>query len=199
MNLHLYLSMSAFALAASISPGPVNIVSLSAGATHGLHATMRHVSGATFGFTLLLLLIGLGLNELLLVFPNFTVWVQWAGVVFLVYLAWQLLRDSGQLGDAEQMRRPSFLSGALMQWLNPKAWLASVAGMGAYASDGSLSLVLQFALIYFVVCYLSLAVWAYVGAYLARYVRNPIYLRWLNRTLAVLLLVSAGFLMLENF
>ncbi len=199
MNLHLYLSMSAFALAASISPGPVNIVSLSAGATHGFRATMRHVSGATFGFTLLLLLIGLGLNELLRVSPNFTVWVQWAGVVFLVYLAWQLLRDNGQLGDAEQMRRPSFLSGALMQWLNPKAWLASVAGMGAYASDGSLSLVVQFALIYFVVCYLSLAVWAYVGAYLARSVRNPIYLRWLNRTLAVLLLVSAGFLMLENF
>ena len=199
MNLHLYLSMSAFALAASISPGPVNIVSLSAGATHGFRATMRHVSGATFGFTLLLLLIGLGLNKLLVVFPNFTVWVQWAGVVFLVYLAWQLLRDNGQLGEAKQMRRPSYLSGALMQWLNPKAWLASVAGMGAYASDGSLTLVVQFALIYFVVCYLSLSVWAYVGAYLARYVRNPSYLCWLNRTLAVLLLVSAGFLMLESF
>ncbi len=23
-----------------------------------------------------------------------------------------------------------------MQWLNPKAWLASVAGMGAFAADG---------------------------------------------------------------
>ena len=57
----LYLSMAAFALVSSITPGPVNIVALGAGARHGLAASMRHVSGATIGFTVLLLLIGLGL------------------------------------------------------------------------------------------------------------------------------------------
>ena len=53
----LLLSMAAFALASSISPGPVNIVALSAGAQFGLRPAMRHVSGATLGFTLLLLLL----------------------------------------------------------------------------------------------------------------------------------------------
>ena len=61
----LFLSMAAFALASSISPGPVNIVALSSGAQFGLRVAMRHVSGATIGFTLLLLLIGLGLSEVL--------------------------------------------------------------------------------------------------------------------------------------
>lgn len=64
------LSMAGFALVCSISPGPVNIVALSAGAQHGLAASMRHVTGATVGFTVLLLLIGLGLHELLDRFPN---------------------------------------------------------------------------------------------------------------------------------
>ena len=45
------LSMSAFALAASITPGPVNVVALGAGAQYGLRAGMRHVTGATVGFT----------------------------------------------------------------------------------------------------------------------------------------------------
>ncbi|OXC78851.1 Transporter, LysE family [Caballeronia sordidicola] len=44
--------MAAFALATSISPRPVNIVALSAGAQYGLAASMRHVAGATFGFAL---------------------------------------------------------------------------------------------------------------------------------------------------
>ena len=40
----MYLSMASFALAASISPGPVNLVSLSAGARHGLRVAMGHVA-----------------------------------------------------------------------------------------------------------------------------------------------------------
>jgi threonine/homoserine/homoserine lactone efflux protein len=64
------LSMSAFALASSITPGPVNIVALSAGAQYGLGAGMRHVTGATFGFTLLLMLTGLGLREFLNLWPH---------------------------------------------------------------------------------------------------------------------------------
>ncbi len=28
------------------------------------------------------------------------------------------------------------LYGAIMQWLNPKAWLACVAGMGLFVADG---------------------------------------------------------------
>lgn len=80
------LSMAAFALASSISPGPVNVVALSAGAQHGLAASLRHVTGATVGFTLLLLLIGLGLHELLARFPNLIEIVKWAGVGFLLYM-----------------------------------------------------------------------------------------------------------------
>ncbi|VTR21722.1 cysteine/O-acetylserine exporter [Serratia fonticola] len=50
----LYLSMAAFALASSITPGPVNIVALSCVArSFGFTTSLRHVTGATLGFTLL--------------------------------------------------------------------------------------------------------------------------------------------------
>jgi threonine/homoserine/homoserine lactone efflux protein len=100
------LSMAAFALAASISPGPVNIVAFGCGVSHGFWPSMRHVSGATIGFTLLFLLTGLGLAELLAGLPTASRLIQYAGVAFLLYLAWQLASDNGELGATRQ-RPPS--------------------------------------------------------------------------------------------
>ncbi|MBB4515672.1 LysE family translocator [Paraburkholderia fungorum] len=190
------LSMAAFALASSISPGPVNVVALSAGAQHGFNASMRHVTGATVGFTLLLLLIGLGLHELLAYFPNLIDIVKWAGIGFLLYMAYKLAVDDGKLGADKPTRGPSFAYGAAMQWLNPKAWLASLAGMGAYAADGDGRLVWQFTVVYFVVCYLSIASWAYAGTFLRRYLQEPKRVRLFNRAMATLLAASALYLLI---
>ncbi len=134
----LLISMAAFALASSITPGPVNIVALSAGARYGVRPAMRHVSGATLGFTLLLLLIGFGLHETLQQWPFLTRIIQWSGVIFLLYMAFRLAIDSGQLNMSEQGAGPSLVHGAIMQWLNPKAWLASIAGMGVFVATARL-------------------------------------------------------------
>ena len=82
-----------------------------------------------------------------------------------------------------------------MQWLNPKAWLAAVAGMGAFVASGEATLIWSFALIYFVVCYLSVASWAYAGAHLRRHLDSPARIRAFNRLMAALLAGSALFLL----
>ncbi|WP_263139081.1 LysE family translocator [Pseudomonas sp. RIT-PI-AD] len=190
-----YLSMAAFALASSITPGPVNLVALNTGARFGFLASLRHVSGATLGFTLLLLLIGLGLYELLARAPALMWAIQWGGVAFLLYMAYRLARDDGRLGADRAIARPSFWTGALMQWLNPKAWLASVAGMGLYAADGEVTRVWTFAALYFVICYLSLACWGWTGSALRRHMGNAGRVRLLNRLMAALLVASAVYLL----
>ncbi|WP_417787495.1 LysE family translocator [Stutzerimonas xanthomarina] len=192
----LLLSMAAFALASSISPGPVNIVALSAGAQFGLRPAMRHVSGATIGFTLLLLLIGLGLNELLDHWPWLTESIKLAGVAFLLYMAFRLAADNGRLNADKPAMRPTLLYGAAMQWLNPKAWLASVAGMGLFAAAGDAPSVWRFTAIYFVICYASLACWAYAGTFLQQHLNKPARVRLFNRLMAALLVASAAYLLL---
>ncbi|WP_028218307.1 LysE family translocator [Paraburkholderia oxyphila] len=191
------LSMAAFALATSITPGPVNIVALGAGARYGLRASLRHVTGATVGFALLLLLIGLGLREVLAQWPALTRVIEWAGVAFLLYVAWKLAVDDGRIESPGAARGPSLMAGAAMQWLNPKAWLASVAGMGVYAASGENGVVWEFAAIYFVVCYASIACWAWAGASMRQALRVPARVRFVNRMMAVMLAVSAMWLMLE--
>jgi len=189
-----YLSMAAFALASSITPGPVNLVALNCGARFGFRASARHITGATVGFTLLLLLIGLGLYELLERAPILMRGIQWGGVAFLLYMAWRLAVDDGRLEPAAAGNGPSLLDGALMQWLNPKAWLASVAGMGLFAANGDVLRVWLFAGLYFVICYGSIACWAGASAFLSRFLQEPGRVRWLNRTMALLLAGSAFYL-----
>lgn len=195
MNDH--LAMAAFALAASISPGPVNVVALASGARHGLTSSMRHVSGATIGFTALLVLTGLGLHVVTSAWPDFMRVLHWSGVAFLLYLAWVLARDSGELGGGDASRSPSFWLGAGMQWVNPKAWLAAAAGMGAFASAGNMSDVWSFSAIYFAICFPSIAAWAAAGALLRRALTHPARVRLLNRFLALILVVSAGYMALS--
>jgi threonine/homoserine/homoserine lactone efflux protein len=190
------LSMAAFALASSISPGPVNIVALAAGARHGLRASQWHVAGATLGFVLLLILIGLGLHEVLNRWPLLTQGIRLAGVAFLLWLAWRLAADDGQLSAQNPKQRPSLWRGALMQWLNPKAWLACVAGMGAFVANGEALLVWRFAAVYLVVCYLSVACWAWAGSAMSVQLRSPARVRLFNRLMAALLMGCAVYLLL---
>ncbi|MBA1272411.1 LysE family translocator [Stutzerimonas azotifigens] len=193
--MNLYLSMAAFALASSITPGPVNLVALGCGASHGLGPSLRHVTGATVGFTLLLLLIGLGLYELLQRLPVLMLGIRWGGIGFLLYMAYRLAIDDGRVSPDAAGNRPTMLRGALMQWLNPKAWLASVAGMGLFAADGEVLQVWRFAGLYFLVCYLSIACWALAGSLLRRHMAQPGRLQLLNRLMAALLVVSACYLL----
>lgn len=191
-----WLSMAAFALASSISPGPVNIIALSSGVQFGLRASLRHVTGATLGFTLLLVLTGLGLHEVLQLWPFLTELIKLAGVAFLVFMAFKLAVDNGQLTATEKGQAPSMLYGATLQWLNPKAWMACVAGMGAFVADGDVQQIAEFSSIYFVVCYVSIACWALAGTYLQQYLSSPAAMRVFNRLMAALLVACSGYLLL---
>lgn len=196
MSLSLFLSMTAFALATSLSPGPVNIVALSSGATHGLRLALRHAVGAAAGLTLLLVVMGAGLHEAVARWPMLTEAVRLAGVAFLLHMSWQLARASGTVDGNRGANRPSALTGAIMQWLSPKAWMACIAGMGAYATGDDIMVIAWFAAIYFIIAALSIGAWAAAGSALGRALQSPHPLRLLNQSMAALLAASALYLLL---
>ncbi|MFC6672195.1 LysE family translocator [Marinobacterium aestuariivivens] len=197
MSLTMILPMSAFALAASISPGPVNLVCLSCGTRYPLSRGLIFVTGATLGFIALFVAVGLGLYSILTLVPGLDTALRWAGVAFLLYLSFRLVRADGRLPEGEAETAPGFMTGALMQWLNPKAWLASASGIGAYVSGNDLQQLAVFAALYLPICWLSLGSWVYAGAFLRRYIEKPAVLTVTNRTLAALLAASCAYLLLD--
>ncbi|WP_220359391.1 LysE family translocator [Alkalilimnicola ehrlichii] len=172
MSLAMILPMSAFALASSISPGPVNLVCLASGTRYPISQGLIFATGATLGFIVLFVAVGLGLYSVLAVVPGFTQALRWAGVAFLLYLSFRLVQDDGRLAEGEARKAPGFVAGALMQWANPKAWLASASGIGAYTRGADLEEVVIFAALYLPICWLSLGSWVYAGAFLRQYIRG---------------------------
>ncbi|MBN7822132.1 LysE family translocator [Bowmanella yangjiangensis] len=195
MSFAMLLSMGAFALAASISPGPVNLVCLSSGTRYPVAQGLIFVTGATLGFVLLFLAIGLGLYSAMQLVAGLDNLLRWLGAVFLLYLSLQLMRDNGRLSDDRKLSAPGFFTGALMQWLNPKAWLASASGIAAYTNGQDIWQVAVFAGLYLPICWLSLSCWVYAGAYLQRHVHRPLTMIIINRTLALLLALSTLYLL----
>ena len=177
--------------------GQSNIVCLSSGTHSPITKGLVFVTGATLGFIALFLAIGAGLYSVLNVVPLLEAFLRWAGILFLLYLSYQLLQHDGRLQEQGDVKAPGFMTGAMMQWLNPKAWLASAAGIGAYTSANEPYQLWLFAALYLPICWLSLASWVYAGAFLKRYIHRPIILLTINRALATCLAASAIYLLVE--
>jgi len=178
-----------FALVSSISPGPTNLLILAHGARQGLRASLAPILAACGAAAAIVLLVGLGLGEALLRHPIAQQAMSWAGVLWLSWLAWRMLRSAGEPLDRAGGKPFGAISAASLQVVNPKVWMMAVAVIGVFAAP-TLP-VWQLALVFLLVAVPCMAGWALLGAGSARWLQVPGRLLWVNRSLAGLLLVSA--------
>ncbi|MFM9436100.1 threonine/homoserine/homoserine lactone efflux protein [Janthinobacterium sp. CG_23.3] len=194
----MWLPVALFALVCSASPGPVNIVAVSSGMNFGMRRTLPQITGAALGFSLLMLAVGMGLGELLRAAPWLLAALKIGGSLFLCYLAYKLFLASGDGADVRLARPPSFWDGALAQWLNPKAWIVSAAGVSTYTVPGAAyqASVAGMTLLFLLICFGSTGAWALLGASARNCLDNPVLARRFNRAMALLLLLSVFSLLL---
>ncbi|MCG8564217.1 MAG: LysE family translocator [Desulfobacterales bacterium] len=193
----LFAAMCLFALSMSISPGPVNLITLSTGVNHGFKRALPFVSGATIGFTLLLILTGMGVGALMSRFPLALQAMALVGALFICWIGWQIAASDPSL-TLEQREIPGFSKGFLLQWLNPKAWSACLAGISAFNTAAAPSRLAVFALLYFIICYLSIGSWAVAGEKLKAVLGKPERLKLFNRVLGAGLMGVAVYLLAMN-
>lgn len=194
----LLIAMFSFSLAMSISPGPVNMVIISSGATYGVRKTFPFVSGATIGFTLLLIFIGLGFYKVINLYPFFFKYLAIAGSIFILYLGYLIAYSTSKI-SIEKQQQPSFWQGFFLQWLNPKAWMACASGASLFSSPDNNLLFPTFSLIYFLVCYLSLFLWSVLGDKTAIILNSELRIKLFNRLMGWLLIATACFLLYTQF
>ncbi|ATP44304.1 hypothetical protein CR511_09690 [Pseudomonas putida] len=178
-----------FALVASISPGPTNLLILAHGARQGLRASVAPILAGCGAAAAVVLLVGLGLGELLVRHPLAQQLMSWAGALWLSWLAWRILRSAGQPLDINADKPLDALSAASLQVVNPKVWMMAVAVIGVFAAPALP--VWQLALVFLLIALPCMTAWALLGVGSARWLQVPARLLWFNRGLAVVLLVSA--------
>jgi len=175
----LLLAMTTFALALSASPGPVNIIALASGVNNGFMRTLPFVTGAALGFTALLYLVGMVGETVVKDYPTVMSAMHLLGTSYILYLGVKLIRAKGDV-SSEDKPKPKFHEGAILQWLNPKAWIACLIGVAAFVTGEGLGTILIFCLIYFVMCILGVSFWAVMGAFTQNFLTTPKHLSYLN-------------------
>ncbi len=190
--------------AASFTPGPNTTLSTALAANFGLRRAMRFVVAVPLGWGLLFTLCAGGLGALVVALPLLRNGIQMAGVAYLLWLAYKMA-GSRSLGEADAARLDvSFTQGVALQFLNIKAWmlgLTVVAGWLAGREDAwarfAITLPLMLAFGFF-----SNLLYAAMGSLLRDWLGGPVVggvatarrLRWFNRSMAAVLVVTAGWM-----
>jgi threonine/homoserine/homoserine lactone efflux protein len=189
-DMHIIVALTGFCLISSITPGPNNLMLLASGVRFGFVRTLPHMLGVTGGFTVMVLLVGIGMTGLFETMPALHQALRAISIVYLLYLTWKIATapcrlDGGPTGASKPM---NFMQAALFQWVNPKAWTMAITAVTVYVPSHEPWLALLVtAAIFGVVNLPCVGLWAALGSRLRFVLSNPLRFRVFNLTAAATL------------
>ena len=181
-----------FLLSMGFTPGPNNILVASSGVNFGFRATIPHMLGITFGFPLMLLIVGLGLARVFIAFPPLHTVLKYTCIAYMLYLAWRIAAASA-MDEARRTAKPlTFVQGAAVQWVNGKGWVVALSVSTTYTVvDRTLPLqIAALAAMCVAVSLASVCCWTLFGSLLRDFLQTDAKRRWFNYSMAALLIAS---------
>ncbi len=197
MDTQTLLALTGFAMAASWTPGPNNMMLAASGATFGWRATVPHAMGVALGFPLMIFLIALGLGEIFQRSAALRTGLAWGGFAVILYLGWRIAM-AGSAKTGARARPLNFFEAAAFQWINPKGWVMAVAAAATYASGGApLREAGVLAAVFLAVSLPGAQGWTLFGVGIGRMLGTGARLRAFNVIMGLLLASSALLLVLD--
>lgn len=189
-----------------LAPGTGVIYTLALGLGQGRRAALWAALGCTFGIVPHLLATTLGLAAVLHTSALLFNLVKFAGVGYLLYLAFQMLKAGGTMAvSAETQREPGWRiarRGALINILNPKLSIFFLALLPPFLSGNPATVTLEMVVLGAVFMMMTFAVFVLYGLFAAKardlILGSETVLRWLNRSFAAIFAALAGRLALER-
>ncbi|QSX36561.1 LysE family translocator [Shewanella sedimentimangrovi] len=165
---------------------------MTSGLNFGVKKSLPLLAGICLGFTLMLLLVGLGFAQLFAVFPGLHLLIKCVGTLYLLYLALLIARSAGEISAKHQSKPLTFMKGALFQWVNAKAWVVATGAIAAFTSAGAgfYSQNMTIALIFFIVSFPSVGLWLVFGSLLKNWLGSERSRKGFNFAMAALLVLS---------
>lgn len=189
-----FISLIPFVFITTFTPGPNNIACTSMAINFGLKKSMGFLYGIFFGFASVLLLAGFFSNILLKTIPDLEPIMRWIGAVYILYLAWNILKADYSFQQNNQHVQPfSFSHGFLLQFLNPKGIIYALTLYSAflYSIINIPQFIVLFAFILASIGFLSLLLWASFGTLISRFLYRDKVRQTVNLLMALLLAYTA--------
>lgn len=190
MSHDLLIALLGFAFVTSVTPGPNNMMLLASGVNFGFRRTVPHMLGISMGHALMVFLVGLGLAGVFTAWPPALTVLKVASVGYMLWLAWKIAH-AGAPGEGRSRPQPmTFLQAGAFQWVNPKAWAMALGAVSAYVAEPSPWAYAVVAGVFACVNLPSVAVWAWAGQAVRRWLQVPGRLQVFNWTMSGLLVLS---------
>jgi threonine/homoserine/homoserine lactone efflux protein len=189
-----------------IAPGAGVIYTLALGLGQGRRASVAAAFGCTFGIVPHLLAAIFGLAAILHTSAILFTAVKFAGVGYLLYLAWQAVRSDGALAIQPNRSRDAdwriARQGALINILNPKLSIFFLALLPPFLSGNPATATSEMMAMGAIFMAMTFAVFVAYGIFAAAardyLLQSERVMRWLNRGFAAIFAALAGRLALER-
>ena len=190
------LPIISYILISSFTPGPSNISSASLAVLHGYKNTLRYQAGLAAGVFLLMLVSGLLSTTILEIFPSFEPIMRYAGAIYILYLAFAILKASYMFTEKESQPL-GFFQGFLLQILNPKLLVYAFTLFSAFLATitKNVTTLLFVVTLLAVVAFSATSTWALFGTVIKTQLRQPRVQRAVNILLSLSLVYTAISLM----
>jgi threonine/homoserine/homoserine lactone efflux protein len=176
-----------------VSPGTGALYTIATGLGRGSKMSVVAAFACTLGIVPHLLAAMMGLAALLHTSALLFDIVKYAGVVYLLYMAWQTLKEQGAL-KVESNSKPHsavrvIIDGVLLNLLNPKLTIFFVAFLPQFIKAGSSSPLLEMVFLSAIFMAMTFVVFAFYGLFAAlmrdRVISRPKIMAWLRRAFAL--------------
>jgi cysteine/O-acetylserine efflux protein len=188
LNIAAFLS---YVLVTTFTPGPNNIMSMSNANKYGFRKTLKFILGVSAGFVVIMLLCSYFNLILYNYIPKVELVMSIIGMVYMVYLAFKIITSKPQEEQDNKDKTNSFLSGLVLQFINPKVILYGITTISTFIlpSYNSSSSLFLFSVLLAFIGFLATSCWALFGSLFQKFLSE--YRRPFNIAMGLLLIYSA--------
>ncbi len=160
-----WINFLTYAIITAITPGPNNIMSMSNASQLGFKKAFSFNLGIWAGFSFVMIICTLLSSMLSSLIPKIELPMLIIGAVYMLFLAYKTWKSTDKI--EEDYSKSGFISGLVLQFINPKVYIYCIVSMQAYIlpfySDEVLSL-LGFALLLAFIGFVCTMLWSAFGS-----------------------------------
>lgn len=127
-----FTAFLSYVLITTFTPGPNNIMSMSNASRYGFKKSIFFNIGIFFGFFIIIALCSYFSVTLYSLIPSIKPIMTGIGAVYILWLAWKTYKSKPHTENDNEKNTNTFLSGFLLQFVNPKVILYGITTVSTF-------------------------------------------------------------------
>ena len=183
-----------------ITPGAPRILIMSQSINYGFKKSLWTALGDITANTIQIIIVLVGLNTVIKIFPDLVFYFKWMGISYLLYIAYGYLRSTTQIKLKIKVKTKSiqslFLDGFLIAFFGPKAIIFFITIFPTFIPSGEYYLinVFIFWITYVILDFITLATYSSIADKIsASLASNPYTLNYISAAALLIISIVIGF------